>query len=196
MSRTQLLPGLGKSSTRAIGHPQIARNFTVCRSSLATLTRLVIGLVIMALIVIGLTNPARAQTACPGSKCRLRRIEDCFGCDSGRCGLASFTSAFPSTTAGLAHLHHRQRSACALECAQPNLHVYKRDGGPFALSCQQGVPARSPAFIGLTRTPCSLRNAVGTSEPLIVSLKTASKIMNIGQLGEAYRLLTTPQGDG
>ena len=62
MSCTQLLPGLGKSSTRAIGHRQIARDFTVCRSSLATLTRLVIGLVIMALIVIGLTNPSGAQT--------------------------------------------------------------------------------------------------------------------------------------
>jgi hypothetical protein len=62
MSSTQLLLGAGKASTRLIGHSQVARNFTVCRSSLATLTQLVIGLVIMALIVIGLTNPSGAQT--------------------------------------------------------------------------------------------------------------------------------------
>jgi hypothetical protein len=54
MSGTQLLSDVGETST--------ARNFAVCRSSLATLTRLVIGLVIMALIVIGLTNPSGAQT--------------------------------------------------------------------------------------------------------------------------------------
>ena len=63
MSSTQLLSGAGKTSTRLIGHPQFARNFAVCRSSLATLTQLVIGLVIMALIVIGLTNPSGAQTS-------------------------------------------------------------------------------------------------------------------------------------
>ena len=57
MSSTQLLSGAGKTSTRLIGH-----HFAVCRSSLATLTQLVIGLVIMALIVIGLTNPSGAQT--------------------------------------------------------------------------------------------------------------------------------------
>jgi hypothetical protein len=61
MSTTQLLSGSGKTSTRLIGHPQ----FAVCRSSLATLTQLVIGLVIMALIVIGLTNPSGAQTRVP-----------------------------------------------------------------------------------------------------------------------------------
>ena len=55
MSSTQLLSGVGETST--------ARNFAVCRASLATLTRLVIGLVIMALIVIGLTNPSGAQTS-------------------------------------------------------------------------------------------------------------------------------------
>jgi hypothetical protein len=54
MSGTQLLSGVGETST--------ARNFAVCRASLATLTPLVIGLVIMALIVIGLTNPSGAQT--------------------------------------------------------------------------------------------------------------------------------------
>jgi hypothetical protein len=64
MSCTQLLPGFGKSATQVIGHPEI-RNFTVCRSSLATLTQLAIGLVIMALIVIGLTNPSGAQTTGP-----------------------------------------------------------------------------------------------------------------------------------
>jgi len=63
MSSTQLLSGVGKTSTRPIGHPQFARNFAVCRSSLATLTRLMIDLVIMALIVIGLTNPSGAQTS-------------------------------------------------------------------------------------------------------------------------------------
>ena len=62
MSSTQLLSDVGKPSTRLIGHPQFARNFGICRSSLATLTQLVIGLVIMALIVIGLTNPSGAQT--------------------------------------------------------------------------------------------------------------------------------------
>jgi hypothetical protein len=61
MSSTQLLSGAGKTSTRLIGHPQ----FAVCRSSLVTLTQLVIGLVIMALIVIGLTNPSGAQTRVP-----------------------------------------------------------------------------------------------------------------------------------
>jgi hypothetical protein len=61
MSTTQLLSGSGKTSTRLIGHPQ----FAVCRSSLATLTQLVIGLVIMALIVIGLTNPSGAQASGP-----------------------------------------------------------------------------------------------------------------------------------
>ena len=60
MSSTQLLSGAGKTSTRLIGH-----HFAVCRSSLATLTQLVIGLVIMALIVIGLTNPSGAQTRVP-----------------------------------------------------------------------------------------------------------------------------------
>ena len=65
MSSTQLLSGAGKTSTRLIGHSQVARNFTVCRSSLATLTQLVIGLVIMALIVIGLTNPSGAQASGP-----------------------------------------------------------------------------------------------------------------------------------
>jgi hypothetical protein len=64
MSSTRLLSGAGKTSTRLIGHPQ----FAVCRSSLATLTQLVIGLVIIALIVIGLTNPSGAQT-------RVSRIE-------------------------------------------------------------------------------------------------------------------------
>jgi len=59
MSSTQLLSGAGKTSTRLIGHP----HFAVCRPSLATLTQLVIGLVIMALIVIGLTNPSGAQTS-------------------------------------------------------------------------------------------------------------------------------------
>ncbi len=68
MSSTQLLSGVGKTSTRLIGHPQFARNFAVCRSSLATLTRLVIGLVIMALIVIGLTNPSGAQTGALGTE--------------------------------------------------------------------------------------------------------------------------------
>ena len=62
MSSSQLLSDAGKTSTRLIAHPQFARNFVVRRSSLATLTRLVIGLVIMALIVIGLTNPSGAQT--------------------------------------------------------------------------------------------------------------------------------------
>jgi hypothetical protein len=62
MSRTQLLSGAGKTPIRPIGHPQSARNFAACRSPLATLTQLVIGLVIMALIVIGLTNPSGAQT--------------------------------------------------------------------------------------------------------------------------------------
>jgi len=60
MSSTQLPSGAGKTSTRLIGH-----HFAVCRSSLATLTQLVIGLVIMALIVIGLTNPSGAQASCP-----------------------------------------------------------------------------------------------------------------------------------
>jgi hypothetical protein len=55
--------GYGKTSTRLIGHPQFGRNFGVSRSSPATLTRFVIGLVIMALIVIGLTNPSGAQTS-------------------------------------------------------------------------------------------------------------------------------------
>ena len=68
MSCTQLLPGLGKSSTRLIEHSQIARSFTACRSSVVTLTQLVIGLVIMALIVIGLTNPSGAQTTDPITK--------------------------------------------------------------------------------------------------------------------------------
>ena len=68
MSCTQLLPGFGKSATQVIGHPEIARNFTVCRSSLATLTQLAIGLVIIALIVIGLTNPSGAQTTGPSTK--------------------------------------------------------------------------------------------------------------------------------
>ena len=67
MSRTQLLLGAGEISTGLIGHPQSARNF-VCRSSLATLTRLVIGLVVMALIVIGLTNPSGAQTSGLGTE--------------------------------------------------------------------------------------------------------------------------------
>jgi hypothetical protein len=61
MSGTQLLSDVGTTSTRLIGHPQFARKFAVCRSSLATLTRLAIGLVIMALLVIGLTNPSGAQ---------------------------------------------------------------------------------------------------------------------------------------
>jgi hypothetical protein len=61
MSSTQLLSATGKTSTRLIGHPQ----FAVCWSSLATLTRLVIGLVIVALVVIGLTNPSGAQTRVP-----------------------------------------------------------------------------------------------------------------------------------
>jgi len=60
MSSTQLPSGAGKTSTRLFRHP-----FAVCRSSLATLTQLVIGLVIMALIVIGLTNPSGAQASCP-----------------------------------------------------------------------------------------------------------------------------------
>ena len=64
MSCTQLLPGLGQRSTRVIGHPQIARNITACRS----LTQLAIGLVIMAVIVIGLTNPSPAQTTGPDIK--------------------------------------------------------------------------------------------------------------------------------
>ena len=64
MTRAQLLPG----STRVIGHPQIARNYTVWRSSLATLTQFMIGLVILALIVIGLTNPSGAQTTDPITK--------------------------------------------------------------------------------------------------------------------------------
>jgi hypothetical protein len=59
MSSTQLLSGAGKTSTRLIGHLESARN----RSSLATLTQLVIGLVLMALIVIGLTNPSGAQSS-------------------------------------------------------------------------------------------------------------------------------------
>jgi hypothetical protein len=63
MSRTQLLSGAGNTSTRLIGHPQLASNFAVRRSSLTTMTQLVIGLVIMALIVIGLTNPSGAQTS-------------------------------------------------------------------------------------------------------------------------------------
>ena len=63
MSSTQLLSGAGKTSTRVIGHPQLARNFAVRRSALTTMTQLVIGLVIMALIVIGLTNPSGAQTS-------------------------------------------------------------------------------------------------------------------------------------
>ena len=58
MSSTQLLSGASKASTRLIG-----RHFAICKSSLATLTQLVIGLVIMALIVIGLTNPSGAQTS-------------------------------------------------------------------------------------------------------------------------------------
>jgi hypothetical protein len=62
MSSTQLLSDAGKTPTRPIAHPQFARNFAVCWSSPTTLTRLVIGLVIMALIVIGLTNPSGAQT--------------------------------------------------------------------------------------------------------------------------------------
>ena len=61
MSSTQLLSDAGK--TRLIAHPQFARNFAVCWSFPTTLTRLVIGLVIMALIVIGLTNPSGAQTS-------------------------------------------------------------------------------------------------------------------------------------
>ena len=61
MSSTQLLSGAAKTPTRLIEHPRFARN--VCRSSLATLTQLVIGLVIMVLIVIGLTNPSGAQTS-------------------------------------------------------------------------------------------------------------------------------------
>ena len=65
MSRTHLLPGLGKNSTGAIGHPPIAINFTVCSSLLATLTRLAIGLVIMAVIVIGLTNPEPCANCLP-----------------------------------------------------------------------------------------------------------------------------------
>ena len=65
MSRTQLLSGAGNTSTRLIGHPQLASNFAVRRSSLTTMTQLVIGLVIMALIVIGLTNPSGAQTSRP-----------------------------------------------------------------------------------------------------------------------------------
>jgi hypothetical protein len=63
MSSTQLLSGAAKTPTRLIEHPRFARN--VCRSSLATLTQLVIGLVIMALIVVGLTNPSGAQTRVP-----------------------------------------------------------------------------------------------------------------------------------
>jgi hypothetical protein len=63
MSRTQLLSGAGKTSTRLIGHPQFARDFAICRSSLATLTRVVIGIVIMVPIVLSLTNPSGAQTS-------------------------------------------------------------------------------------------------------------------------------------
>ena len=65
MSRAQLLPGLGKNATRVIGHPPTAKNFTVCRSLLATLTRLAIGFVIMAVIVIGLTNPEPCANCLP-----------------------------------------------------------------------------------------------------------------------------------
>jgi hypothetical protein len=60
MSSTQLPSGAGKTSARLFRH-----HFAVCRSSLATLTQLLIGLVIMALIVIGLTNPSGAQASGP-----------------------------------------------------------------------------------------------------------------------------------
>ena len=82
MSSTQLLSGAGKTSTRLIGH-----HFAVCRSSLATLTQLVIGLVIMALIVIGLTNPSGAQASCPRteSATSLTQQHDGFPTLFGRC---------------------------------------------------------------------------------------------------------------
>ena len=39
--------------------------------------------------------------------------------------------------------------------------------------------------MGLSRTPRSVRNAVGTSELPIVTVMTACKIMDVGKLGEA-----------
>jgi hypothetical protein len=59
MPRSRDLPRIPNASTRPTRYPQFATHSPVSR---ATLARLAIGLVIVALIVIGLTNPSGAQT--------------------------------------------------------------------------------------------------------------------------------------
>ena len=53
---------LWKASNWLTGRPEMARNFPISTLTLATLTRVVTGLVIAALIVVGLTNPSGGQT--------------------------------------------------------------------------------------------------------------------------------------
>ena len=62
MPRSQHGSGVWKASTRLTGRTEIATNSPISRFILTTLMRLAIGLVITALVVIGLTSPGGAQT--------------------------------------------------------------------------------------------------------------------------------------
>jgi hypothetical protein len=62
MPRSQQESGLWKASTGLTRRPETAGNFPVSKLIVAALTRLAIGLVISALIIIGLTNPGGAPT--------------------------------------------------------------------------------------------------------------------------------------
>jgi hypothetical protein len=59
MTRSQHMPLVRSASIALTGRPEIAGSFLFCKLSL----RLAIGLVIAAIIIIGLTSPSGAQTA-------------------------------------------------------------------------------------------------------------------------------------